>query len=138
MKKNTEKPSPEAKALSLFLMAYKTIKPIYKDQSKRINRLWDLVVKKELSSSDYIEEVQKMLTLYGGYSEVVENWLPGQKTELIGHVINRSLNMADILSGRLCQMASGRACGCVVMVKSLISNWLPRKPFLRVPGIPQD
>ena len=72
MKRKTKKPSPEAKALSLFLMAYKTINPIYKEQSKRINRLWDLVVKKELSSNDYIEEVQKMLTSYGGYSEVVE------------------------------------------------------------------
>ena len=72
MKRKIEKPSPEAKALSLFLMAYKTIKPIYKEQSKRINRLWDLVMKDELSSSDYFEEVQKMLTLYGGYSEVVE------------------------------------------------------------------
>ena len=27
MKKRIEKPSPEAKALSLFLMAYKTISP---------------------------------------------------------------------------------------------------------------
>ncbi len=72
MKKNIEKPSPEAKALSLFLMAYKTIKPIYKEKSKRINRLWDLVKNNELSRSDYMEEVQNMLTSYGGYSEVVE------------------------------------------------------------------
>ncbi|RLD57291.1 MAG: hypothetical protein DRJ01_14060 [Bacteroidetes bacterium] len=72
MKKNTEKPSPEAKALSLFLMAYKTIDPIYKDKSKQMNRLWDLVKNNELSRSDYMEEVQNMLTSYGGYSEVVE------------------------------------------------------------------
>lgn len=72
MKKKTEKPSPEAKALSLFLMAYKTTNPIYKEKSKRINRLWDLAVKGELSRNDYIEEVQNMLTSYGGYSEVVE------------------------------------------------------------------
>ena len=72
MKKNIEKPSPEAKALSLFLMAYKTKNPTYKDKSKRINRLWDLVKNNELSSSDYKEEVQNMLTSYGGYSEVVE------------------------------------------------------------------
>ncbi len=72
MKKNTEKPSPEAKALSLFFMAYKTISPIYKEKSKRINRLWDLVKNDELSSSDYMEELQNMLTSYGGYSEVVE------------------------------------------------------------------
>lgn len=72
MKKKIEKPSPEAKALSLFLMAYKTTNPIYKEKSKRINRLWGLVIKDELSRNDYIEEVQNMLTSYGGYSEVVE------------------------------------------------------------------
>jgi len=72
MNKHSEKPSPEAKALSLFLMAYKTIDPIYKEKSKWINKQWDLVKIGELSSSDYMEEVQKMLTSYGGYSEVVE------------------------------------------------------------------
>ena len=72
MKRKIEKPSPEAKALSLFLMAYKTINPIYKEKSKHINRLWDLVMRDELSRSDYFEEVQNMLTSYGGYSEVVE------------------------------------------------------------------
>ncbi|MDB4439147.1 hypothetical protein N9176_02740 [bacterium] len=72
MTKKTEKPSPEAKALSLFLMAYKTKDPIYKEKSKRMNRLWSLVLKDELSKSDYVEEVQKVLTSYGGYSEVVE------------------------------------------------------------------
>jgi hypothetical protein len=72
MKNNIEKPSPEAKALSLFLMAYKTINPIYKEKSKRINRQWDLVKIDELSRSDYMEEVQNMLTSYGGYSEVVK------------------------------------------------------------------
>lgn len=72
MKRNTAKPSPEAKALSLFLMAYKTTGPIYKEKSKRINRLWDLVKSGEMSRKDYMEEVQNMLTSYGGYSEVVE------------------------------------------------------------------
>jgi hypothetical protein len=72
MKKKIEKPSPEAKALSLFLMAHKTINPIYKEKSKRINRLWDLVMTDKLSKKEYIEEVQKMLESYGGYSEVVE------------------------------------------------------------------
>ncbi len=72
MKKNIEKPSPEAKALSLFLMAYKTTNPIYKENAKCINRLWDLVKTGELSKSDYMEEVQNMLISYGGYSEVVE------------------------------------------------------------------
>ena len=72
MKKNIEKPSPEAKALSLFLMAYKTINPIYKEKSKRIKRLWKLVLSDELSKSEYMEEVQNTLTSYGGYDEVVE------------------------------------------------------------------
>lgn len=72
MKKKTEKPSAEAKALSLFLMAYKTKSPSYKEKSKRINRLWDLVIKEELSKSDYMSEVQEMLTSYGGYSQVIE------------------------------------------------------------------
>lgn len=72
MKKTPEKPSPEAKALSLFLMAYKATSPTHKEKSKRINRLWSLVIKDEFSRSDYVEEVQNMLASYGGYSEVVE------------------------------------------------------------------
>jgi hypothetical protein len=72
MKKNTEKPTPEAKALSLFLMAYKTINPVYKEKLKRINRLWDLVTKNEISKSDYLDEVESMLTSYGGYTVVIE------------------------------------------------------------------
>ena len=72
MKKKAEKPTPEAKALSLFLMAYKSFDPIYKEKSKRINRLWDLVRHGELDNTDYQKEVQKMLSEYGGYSKVVE------------------------------------------------------------------
>lgn len=72
MKNNKEKPSPEAKALSLFLMAFKTVKPIYKEQSKRFNRLWGLVIAEEMSMADYMEKVESMLTLNGGYSKVVE------------------------------------------------------------------
>lgn len=72
MKKNIEKPSPEAKALSLFLMAYKTKDNSYKEKSKRINRLWDLVMTDKLGRNDYFEEVQNMLNSYGGYAEVVE------------------------------------------------------------------
>ena|SRR5690554_6777091 len=72
MSKKVHKPSPEAKALSLFLMAYKTIDPIYKEKSKRINKQWSLVLKGELDKKDYVEEVQKMLASYGGYAEVVE------------------------------------------------------------------
>jgi hypothetical protein len=72
MKKKSEKPSPEAKALSLFLMAYKTIDPIYKEKSKRINRLWGLVTKDEFGKEDYVKEIKNMLDSYGGYLEVVE------------------------------------------------------------------
>ncbi|MFT7343630.1 MAG: hypothetical protein ACI9XP_000204 [Lentimonas sp.] len=67
-----EKPSAEAKALSLFLMAYKSKKPLYKEQSKRINRLWDLVGKNELDHADYLKAVNNLLVSHGGYSEVVE------------------------------------------------------------------
>ena len=70
-KKNIEKPSTEAKALSLFLMAYKTIKPIYKEKSKRMNKLWDMVALGKIQKSEYVDEVQKMLESYGGYDEVV-------------------------------------------------------------------
>ena len=72
MKKSIEKPSAEAKALSLFLMAYKAKDPSYKEKSKRINRQWDLVKANELSKDDYMAEVQTMLTSYGGYDEVIE------------------------------------------------------------------
>ena len=72
MTKLSSKPSAEAKALSLFLMAYKTTNPIYKEKSKWINKQWDLVLKDELTRSEYNEKVQEMLTSYGGYAEVVE------------------------------------------------------------------
>ena len=74
MKKRRESkaPTPEAKALSLFLMAYKTIKPIYKEQAKYINRSWDLVNMNKLSFDDYQDEVKDMLESLGGYDVVVE------------------------------------------------------------------
>ncbi|MGZ2371252.1 hypothetical protein ACXR6G_15845 [Ancylomarina sp. YFZ004] len=72
MAKLTSKPSPEAKALSLFLMAFKTTNPIYKEKSKRINKRWDLVLKDEITRAEYNAEVQEMLTADGGYDEVVE------------------------------------------------------------------
>ena len=72
MKKNKEKPSPEAKALSLFLMAYKTIKPVYKEKAKRINRSWDLVKSGDMSQKDYDKEVTNMSKPYGGYEKLVE------------------------------------------------------------------
>ena len=72
MQKNTEKPTPEAKALSLFLMAFKTKDPIYKEKSKRINKLWDLLMDGEFSRTDYNDEIKNLLTSYGGYEIVVE------------------------------------------------------------------
>lgn len=72
MRTKQEKPSPEAKALSLFLMAHKSTASKYKEKSKQINRLWGLVLKDELDMSVYLEKVESMLTLFGGYSEVVE------------------------------------------------------------------
>lgn len=72
MNKKSEKPSPEAKALSLFLMAHKSTDPICKEQSKRMNKLWSLVQADEMSVGDYAQEVQNVLESHGGYSEVVE------------------------------------------------------------------
>lgn len=72
MKNKSEKPSAEAKALSLYLMAFKSTSPVHKEKSKRINRLWSQVTNGELSNSDYLEKVKSMLTTFGGYSEVVE------------------------------------------------------------------
>ena len=68
MKKISEKPSPEAKALSLFLMAYKTKDPVYKEKSKRINRLWSLVKYGEMSKQDYTLELDKMIKSCGGFN----------------------------------------------------------------------
>ena len=72
MIKQAEKPSAEAKALSLFLMAYKSKDPIYKEKLKRINKRWDLVKTNAISKTEYMEEVLSMLESYGGYSVVVE------------------------------------------------------------------
>ncbi|MCA1762223.1 MAG: hypothetical protein LC664_04410, partial [Flavobacteriales bacterium] len=72
MKKNTHKPSPQAKALSLFLMAYKEKNPFYKEELKRINKQWDLLRNRKINSDAYLKEVETMLAKYGGYDEVVE------------------------------------------------------------------
>lgn len=69
---STAKPTPEAKALSLFLMAYKTKDPKYKETSKRINKMWDLVMEGEISRTNYNDEILNLLTSFGGYAVVVE------------------------------------------------------------------
>jgi len=67
-----DKPTPETKALSLFLMAFKSSDANCKQKSKRINKLWGLVQRDELSKKEYLKEVEVMLASFGGYSEVVE------------------------------------------------------------------
>lgn len=73
MKSKSEKPSPEAKALSLYLMAYKGTSASHKQKSKRINKQWGLVLRGELDSDVYLKEVKVMLAAFGGYEAVVEN-----------------------------------------------------------------
>lgn len=73
MKNHNPKPSPEAKALSLFLMAFKTTKPAIKEQAKRMNKHWDLVKSGELSKEDYDVKVTSILKSYGGYEKVLKD-----------------------------------------------------------------
>jgi len=72
MKKPSHKPSPEAKALSLFLQAFKSKDNKYKEELKRINKQWDLFKAGELNQKDYARAVLDMLNSYGGYEKVVE------------------------------------------------------------------
>ncbi len=72
MANNSYKPTPEAKALSLFLMAYKTFDNKYKEMLKLINKRWDMVKTGDLDKKIYLKEVEGMLTEYGGYDEVIE------------------------------------------------------------------
>ena len=72
MTNNSQKPTPEAKALSLFLMAYKSYDNKYKEMLKRINRRWDMVKSGDLDKDIYLKEVKVMLNEYGGYEEVIE------------------------------------------------------------------
>jgi len=73
MTENNDKPSPEAKALSLYLMAFKGASPAHKEKSTQMKKLWTLVITSKLSKSDYLKEVQKVLTSYGGYTKVIED-----------------------------------------------------------------
>ena len=72
MSKNSKKPTPEAKALSIFLMAYKSYDKRYKEMLKRINKRWDMVCSGDLDKEIYLKEVQGMLDENGGYDEVIE------------------------------------------------------------------
>jgi hypothetical protein len=53
------KPTPEAKALSLYLMAFKKSKQINKENAKRNNKQWERVKYNELSMEDYMEVMIK-------------------------------------------------------------------------------
>lgn len=67
-----EKPSPEAKALSLFLMAFKSKELIYKEKSNQISKLFNRVKAGKMSQEDYNASVEKMLNSFGGYTAVLE------------------------------------------------------------------
>lgn len=71
MSQTPDKPSAEAKALSLFLMAFKSTKGNFKEKSNVLKNLRNQLKDGELSNGDYTKEVQKMLSEYGGYTEVI-------------------------------------------------------------------
>ncbi|MFK8044560.1 MAG: hypothetical protein AB8B72_03640 [Crocinitomicaceae bacterium] len=72
MKNNLEKPSPEAKALSLFLMAHKNVGADHKENASYIKELWSMVLNGKLDQRKYLQEVSAMIKFYGGYDKVVE------------------------------------------------------------------
>ena len=55
MANHSQKPTPEAKALSLFLMAYKSYDNKYKEMLKRINKRWDMVRSEDLDKEIYLK-----------------------------------------------------------------------------------
>lgn len=82
MKDNTIKPTPEAKALSLYLMAFKNSKTLHKGQAKRMNKQWDRVKNGDLSMEEYLDEVHNMISTFGGYAKIIEEtvWFYIRKT----------------------------------------------------------
>jgi hypothetical protein len=72
MEENREKPTPEAKALSLFLMAYKSDNQSYKDKARQMKNRLDLVLGGKLDKDTYQNEVKSALASYGGYTDVIE------------------------------------------------------------------
>jgi hypothetical protein len=72
MEENREKPTPEAKALSLFLMAFKSDNQSYKDKSRQMKNRLDLVSAGKLDKDTYQNEVKSALVSYGGYTDVIE------------------------------------------------------------------
>lgn len=72
MAENKDKPTPEAKALSLFLMAFKKTDPACNESSKRINKIWRQVTMGDREKYQYLKEVKNTLQTFGGYDEVLE------------------------------------------------------------------
>lgn len=72
MEEKREKPTPEAKALSLFLMAYKSDNQSYKDKARQMKNRLDLVLGGKLDKDTYQNEVKSALASYGGYTDVIE------------------------------------------------------------------
>ena len=72
MEDNKQKPTPEAKALSLFLMAFKSENQQYKDKARQMKNRRDLVMAGELDPDKYQNEVKGTLATYGGYTKVIE------------------------------------------------------------------
>ena len=73
MKKNNHTPTPEAKALSLYLMAFKASNPALKEQAKRMNKEWDRVKEALLTKEDYAVKVESILRSHGGYDKVLKD-----------------------------------------------------------------
>jgi len=73
MKNNLEKPAPEAKALSLFLMAHKNVGSEHKENANYIKELWSMVLNGKLDQRKYSQEVSAMVKFYGGDEKGVEN-----------------------------------------------------------------
>lgn len=45
---------------------------MYKEQLKRINKSWDLLVDHDISKAEYLAEVEDMLASHDGYEAVIE------------------------------------------------------------------
>lgn len=71
-KVKSDKPAPEVKALSLYLMAFKKTDPACNESSKRMNKMWRQVTVGDRDKKHYLKEVENMLQSYGGYTEVLE------------------------------------------------------------------
>ncbi len=81
MEDNKQKPTPEAKALSLFLMTFKSENQQYKDKARQVKNRRDMVLSGDLDKDKYQNEVKGILATYGGYTKVIE--------KTVQHYINK-------------------------------------------------